>query len=41
MQDVLDELADDMSMAVDESKWTGLLSGYIVSHTAAAWLPIV
>ena len=25
MQDVLDDLADDMSMAVDESKWMGLL----------------
>ena len=25
MQDVLDDLADDMSMAVDENKWTELL----------------
>ena len=25
MRDVLDDLADDMSMAVDESKWTELL----------------
>ena len=40
MQDVLDDLADDMSMAVDQSKWTGLLSGYIVSLVNATLLLI-